>query len=88
MNNAGVYYPHTDPTVQSLDDWHKMIDINCKGILNGINAVLGGMKERRTGTIINVGSISGKKTYFGASIYTGTKFFVHAVTESMREEMS
>ena len=40
-----------------------MIDVNIKGVLNGMHAVLKGMKERKTGTIINISSIAGKKTY-------------------------
>lgn len=64
-----------------------MIDVNCKGILTGIKVLLPGMKERKTGTIINVSSLAGKKVYPGAALYTGTKFFVHSVTESMRAEM-
>ena len=61
-----------------------MIDVNCKGVLNGIRAVLPGMKKRQTGTIINISSVAGKKAYAGLSLYSATKFFVQAVTESMR----
>ena len=65
-----------------------MIDLNVKGLLNGIKAVLPNMKERKCGTIINISSVCGKKTMAGFSVYCGTKFFVHAVTENMREEMA
>ena len=65
-----------------------MIDVNCKGLLNGVKCVLPGMKERKTGTVINVSSIAGKKTFGNHAVYCGTKFFVHAVTENMREEMA
>ena len=65
-----------------------MIDLNCKGVLNGIKIVLPGMKERLCGTIVNISSVAGIHTYPGFSVYCGTKHFVHAVTESMREEMS
>ena len=65
-----------------------MIDINCKGYLHGIKCVLPGMKERKTGTVINVSSIAGKKTVEYHAVYCGTKFFIHAITENMREEMA
>ncbi len=61
-----------------------MIETNCKGLLNGIKAVLPVMKEQKQGTIINISSVAGKKTKPGASIYRGTKYFVHAVSEAMR----
>ena len=53
-----------------------------------MKVVLEGMKERKEGTIINIGSLAGKKTYTGVSVYCGTKFFLHAVTENIREEMA
>ena len=65
-----------------------MIDINCKGLLNVLHCVLPLMKSRKKGTVINVGSLTGKKTYPGISVYCASKFFVHAVTENMREEMA
>ena len=46
------------------------------------------MKARKTGTIINIGSVAGKRTRVAASVYCGTKFFVHTMTENMREEMA
>ena len=46
------------------------------------------MKKTKSGTIINVSSIAGKRTAYGAAVYCGTKFFVHAITENMREEMA
>ncbi len=78
---------HFDIAAQSLDEWNKMIDLNCKGILNGVKAVLEDMKNLQCGTIINISSLAGKRTAYEASIYCGTKFFVHSVTECMRSEM-
>ena len=65
-----------------------MIDTNVKGLLNGIKLVMSGMKERKCGTIVNVSSVAGIHTFYGFSIYCGTKHFVNAVTENMREEMA
>ncbi|RUS91040.1 hypothetical protein EGW08_001168 [Elysia chlorotica] len=70
------------------DDWDKMVDVNCKGLLNGIGAVLGGMVERKKGHIVNISSDSGLKGFIGVSVYCGTKFFVEGVTESMRQEVA
>ena len=58
--------------------------MNCKGLLNGVKCVLPGMKERKDGTVINVSSIAGKKTFGNHAVYCGTKFFVHAVTENIK----
>lgn len=77
-----------DAAVQSLDEWNCMIDVNIKGILTGIHAVIENMKARREGTIINISSIAGRKTFDSHSIYCGTKYAVHAISEAMRKELS
>jgi len=64
-----------------------MFDVNVMGLLNGIHIVLTGMIERKCGTIINIGSVAGHKTFPAHTGYCGTKFAVHAITESMREEV-
>ena len=76
------------PELQDFSEWDKMIDVNIKGILTGTNIVLKGMKERNTGTIINISSIAGRKTFNEHAIYCGTKFAVHAITENIRKEVS
>ena len=73
---------------QSFEEWNKMIDTNIKGILTGTNIVLKDMKERNEGTIINISSIAGRKTFDNHSVYCGTKFAVHSITESMRKEVA
>jgi len=87
VNNAGIML-NGDPTKQSPEEWDEMIDINLKGVMNGIHAVLPGMVERESGTIVNLGSIAGRKTFGAHSVYCGTKFGVHAITETIREEVS
>ena len=87
VNCAGIMllgYPES----QDFSEWDKMIDVNIKGILTGTNIVLKGMKERNTGTIINISSIAGRKTFNEHAIYCGTKFAVHAITENIRKEVS
>ena len=53
-----------------------------------MQAVLAPMKARNTGTIINISSIAGRKTFGGHAAYCGTKFAVHAITENVREEVA
>ena len=87
INNAGVMH-NGDPITQDPEEWDRMIDVNLKGVMNGIHAVLPGMVERESGTIVNMGSIAGRKTFGTHSVYCGTKFGVHAITETIREEVS
>lgn len=87
VNCAGIMllgYPET----QDFSEWDKMIDVNIKGILTGTNIVLKDMKERNGGTIVNISSIAGRKTFNEHAVYCGTKFAVHAITENIRKEVS
>ena len=65
-----------------------MFDVNVIGLLNGMQSVLSPMKARNTGTIINISSIAGRKTFANHAAYTGTKFAVHAISENVREEVA
>lgn len=76
------------PSEQDFEEWNSMIDVNIKGILTGTKAVLADMMKRNEGTIINISSIAGRKTFDNHSVYCGTKYAVHAITESMRKEVS
>lgn len=87
VNCAGVMLLG-NPEVQDFSEWTRMIDVNIKGILTGTNVVLNDMKERNEGTIINISSIAGRKTFNEHAVYCGTKFAVHAITENMRKEVS
>ncbi|TDR82882.1 SDR family oxidoreductase [Paludibacterium purpuratum] len=87
VNNAGVMLLGSMAT-QDPGEWDRMLDVNVKGLLNGIHAVLAGMVARRRGTIVNVSSIAGRKTFPSHAAYCGTKFAVHAISENLREEVS
>jgi len=87
VNNAGVMQL-TKSYDDCLDHWNNMIDVNIKGVLNGTKAVVNSMKERKTGTIINISSIAGRKTFQDHAVYCATKYAVHAFTETCREELS
>lgn len=73
---------------QSYEEWKNMIDVNVNGILTTTNVILPNMIKRNEGTIINISSIAGRKTFTNHGIYCGSKFAVHAITESIREEVA
>lgn len=87
INNAGVMLlglaHEQDPA-----EWKAMFDVNVMGLLNGIHAVLADMKARQHGTVINISSVAGRKTFPSHAAYCGTKFAVHAITENIREEVA
>ena len=87
INNAGVMHIGK-PQEQTVDEWQHMLDVNLRGLLNGIHLVLDDMVARETGTIVNIGSIAGRKTFPNHAVYCGTKWAVHAMTETIREEVS
>lgn len=87
VNNAGLMLFSQWKDVV-IDEWNAMIDTNIKGYLNAIAAVLPKMLEQRSGHIVNMGSVAGINIDVGAGIYHGTKFFVRAITESLRKEVS
>lgn len=65
-----------------------MFDVNVVGLLNGMQAVLSSMKTRNAGTIVNIISVAGRKTFGNHAAYCGTKFAVHAISENVREEVA
>ncbi len=87
VNNAGVMLlgvaDQQDPV-----EWERMVNVNIMGMLNGIHAVLSKMKARKQGTIINISSIAGIKGFPNHMAYCGTKFAVHGLTETLREEVA
>ena len=83
FNNAGLARL-ADVTTQDPAEWDESIDVNAKGVMNALHAVMAGMKARRRGTIVMMSSIAGRKVYPDHTVYCGTKFFVHAVSESIR----
>jgi NADP-dependent 3-hydroxy acid dehydrogenase YdfG len=85
INNAGIM-PLGDMDKQDPAEWDKMIDVNIKGVLNGIYAVYRKMINRQRGTIINISSIAGKKVFDQHAVYCGSKFAVHAISDQLRKE--
>ena len=87
VNNAGVM-PISFMKNLHHEEWNTMIDVNIKGVLNGIEAVLPNMMEKKSGHIINISSVAGVKVFPSSAVYSGTKFAVEAITEGIRMEMS
>jgi NADP-dependent 3-hydroxy acid dehydrogenase YdfG len=86
LNNAGIM-PLSPMERLNVDEWDKMIDVNIKGVLNGIAAVLPYMKEQKSGQIINTSSVAGHKVFNGSAVYSATKYAVRALTEGLRMEV-
>jgi NADP-dependent 3-hydroxy acid dehydrogenase YdfG len=87
INNAGIMLL-SEADQQHPDQIKEMLDINVLGMFNGIHCVLKDMKERKTGTIINMSSIAGRKSFPFHAGYNATKFGAHALSESIREEVA
>ncbi|AKD55491.1 SDR family oxidoreductase [Spirosoma radiotolerans] len=86
LNNAGVM-PLSPMDRLNVAEWDTMIDVNIKGVLNGIAAVLPYMKAQQSGQIINTSSVAGHKVFTGSAVYSATKFAVRALTEGLRMEV-
>ncbi|WP_162100880.1 SDR family oxidoreductase [Latilactobacillus sakei] len=87
VNNAGVMLLGNVLT-QDAKEWQTMLDTNVMGVLNGTQIVLPAMVERQHGTIINMSSLAGRKTFVNHAAYVASKFGVHGLSETIREEVS
>lgn len=85
VNCAGLGY-YTTLKNCLLDEWERMVDVNCKGVMNSIAAVLPGMLTRKKGHIISISSNAGRKVFAGLTVYSATKFFVEALMQGLRLE--
>lgn len=85
INNAGIM-PLSTLAEDKVEDWDRCISINLNGVLYGIHACLGLMREQKSGHIINIGSLSSHQTGISCAVYAATKFGVRAISETLREE--
>lgn len=85
INNAGLM-PRSELIKGRVDEWDKMIDVNLKGTLYGIDSALPIMRKQSSGQIINIASVAGHATSIGSSVYSATKFGVRAISEALRKE--
>jgi len=83
--NAGIM-PSSPLSALKTDEWHEMVDINIKGVLNGVAAVLPTFTAQKAGQVIATSSVAGLKAYPGAAVYGGTKWFVRDFMEVLRIE--
>jgi len=91
VNNAGVM-PLSRLDALKVDEWNQMIDVNIRGVLHGIAAVLpvmrdqGDQSDQSNGHIVNIASVSGLRVDPTAAVYSATKFAVRAISEGLRQE--
>lgn len=85
INNAGLM-PLSPLDELQVEEWDKMVDVNIKGVLYGIAAVLPTMREQKSGHVINLSSVAGHVVFPAAAVYCATKFAVKALSEGLRME--
>jgi NADP-dependent 3-hydroxy acid dehydrogenase YdfG len=87
VNNAGLM-PLSFVKNLKVDEWDQMIDVNIKGVLYCIAAVITHMLEKKSGHIINISSVAGRIVFPSGSVYCATKHAVTALSEGLRQEFS
>ena len=87
VNNAGLALGMAPAHETSLDEWDRMIETNCTGLVHVTRAVLPGMVAQGSGTIINIGSVAGEFPYPGGNVYGATKAFVHQFTQNLNADL-
>jgi NADP-dependent 3-hydroxy acid dehydrogenase YdfG len=85
VNNAGIM-PLSPLAVLKVDEWDRMIDVNVKGVLYGIAAVLPRFLAQGSGHVVNVASIAAYRVIQTTAVYSATKYAVRAITEGLRQE--
>ncbi|WP_225845924.1 SDR family oxidoreductase [Streptomyces sp. HPF1205] len=85
VNNAGVMALSPIEELR-IAEWEQMIDVNLRGVLYGLAAVLPQMRRQAGGHIVNVSSVSGHRADATAAVYSATKFGVAALSEGLRQE--
>ena len=85
INNAGIM-PLSPMSSLKVDEWDAMIDVNIRGVLHGIAAVLPVMQQQGNGQIINLSSIGGLYVVPTAAVYCATKYAVRAISDGLRQE--
>jgi len=85
INNAGVM-PLSPLASLKVNEWNQMLDVNVRGVLHGIAAVLPDMQAQGYGQVINISSIGGLAVSPTAAVYCATKFAVRAISDGLRQE--
>ncbi|WP_043358859.1 SDR family oxidoreductase [Belnapia sp. F-4-1] len=87
VNNAGVM-PLSLMASVKVEEWERMVDVNIKGVLYGIAAVLPEMTARGSGHVVNIASVGALTVSPTAAVYCATKFAVRAISDGLRQERS
>lgn len=85
--NAGLM-PSSPVSALKTDEWDRMVDVNIKGVLNGVAAVMPTFLKQKSGHILATSSVAGLKAYPGGAVYGGTKWFVRDFMEVLRMELA
>ena len=85
VNNAGVM-PLSAMASMKVVEWERMVDVNIKGVLYGVTAVLPEMTARGSGHVINIASIGALQVFPAAAVYCATKYAVRAISDGLRME--
>ncbi|MDR2386411.1 MAG: SDR family oxidoreductase [Deltaproteobacteria bacterium] len=83
--NAGIM-PNSPLSKLLTNDWERTVDINLKGVINGIGAVLPEFMAQKSGHVLATSSVAGLKVYSGSGVYCATKWAVRALMEALRIE--
>jgi len=87
INNAGIM-PLSNMMNVRVSEWDQAIDVNIKGVLYGIAAALPIFQKQKSGHILNIASVGGRRVYPGCAVYCATKFAVRAITEGLRLDIN
>lgn len=87
INNAGLM-PLSYMNKLKVEEWDRMVDVNIKGVLYGIAAVLPVMEQQASGHIVNIASVAGHEVTKGSAVYSATKYAVRALSEGLRKEIA
>ncbi|WP_134091157.1 SDR family oxidoreductase [Olivibacter sp. XZL3] len=87
VNNAGLM-PLSMINSYKIDEWHRMIDVNIKGVLHGIAAALPIFEAKDSGQFVNITSVADRWVGPTSTVYSATKFAVRALSEGLRQELS
>jgi len=86
VNNAGIM--KISPIAENrIEDWTRMVDVNVKGVLHFLSASLPHMLERKSGHLVSVGSVAGRRPFPGATVYAATKFAVRSLGWGLHLEL-
>ena len=87
INNAGLM-PLSFVEKLKTDEWNTMVDVNIKGVLNGVSVVLPTLIKNKGGDIINISSMAANRYFPGGAVYCATKSAVKMFSEGLRQELA